>query len=140
MLRNTLYTVITGSMSPLIEPGETVEIQRKTSYNLGDIILFKNMRHNIVHRIVQITADSYVTKGDSYWRVDPPISQSKIVGKVLVIHDRNMRVIDVGTKRIKVFSLLDTLLFQNTLLKLVFFRKLRYLVLKFLKRVLSFIR
>lgn len=74
--------ILTGSMEPLIYPGDVVLIQKLTLeeevYNLkeGDIINFKQDNITITHRIKEIKTDeagnrSFVTKGDNNDSEDP---------------------------------------------------------------------
>jgi len=52
---------------------------------IGDIIIIKGEDYNIVHRIVNITEEGYITKGDNNNVVDPKVCQiddlkRKVVG------------------------------------------------------------
>lgn len=74
--------ILTGSMEPLIYPGDIVLIEKFSSeediYNLkeNDIINFKREEINITHRIIEIKSDeagnlSFITKGDNNKSEDP---------------------------------------------------------------------
>ncbi len=74
--------ILTGSMEPLIYPGDIILIRKFSSeeeiYNLksGDIINFKRENITITHRIAQINSDdagnlSFETKGDNNASQDP---------------------------------------------------------------------
>lgn len=104
--------ILTGSMEPLIYPGDVVLIQKILSeeemYKLkvGDIINFKMENITITHRIKEIKSDeagniSFVTKGDNNDSEDPWVvppndlkgTIKKVVPKiglpVILIHSSN---------------------------------------------------
>ena len=76
--------IISGSMEPTIAPGDIVIIQRKSDYDTGDIVTFKANSY-ITHRIVEKTADGYITQGDANNSRDPAIEKSRIIGTVITI-------------------------------------------------------
>lgn len=58
--------VMSGSMEPAIETGSLIFINGKdTDVKKGDIIAFKSGSLEVVHRIIDVTEDGYVTKGDN---------------------------------------------------------------------------
>ena len=68
-----LYKVEGDSMEPTLKPGDLVVAMPSDNYQVGDIIIFKNERQNlmVVHRIVNKTEnDNYITKGDNNDRID----------------------------------------------------------------------
>jgi len=77
----------TGSMLPTI-PRNAILIEVPIIENelvIGDIIIIKGEDYNIVHRIVNITEEGYITKGDNNNVVDPKVCQiddlkRKVVG------------------------------------------------------------
>ena len=76
--------IVSGSMEPAIAPGDIIIIQRKSDYDIGDIVTFKANSY-ITHRIVEKTAGGYVTQGDANNARDPEIEKSSIIGKVIKI-------------------------------------------------------
>ena len=84
-------TVLTGSMEPVIYPGDMIVIQEADSYEEGDIITYVRMQGqtSTTHRIVDIYTEGgityYVTKGDNNNTEDFPIVFSQIEGKVVLI-------------------------------------------------------
>ncbi len=78
-----LLEVISSSMSPTIEKGDYILIHTKEkSYHKNDIITFYDKDRNLVtHRIVSVSKDGVITKGD-FNRVDDSLTvYSDIVGK-----------------------------------------------------------
>lgn len=74
--------VPTNSMEPTIKQGDTI-IFKKTSYNsleVGDIIVYKsNTGRYIIHRIVEITEDGLILKGDNNPTIDSEIVKENMV-------------------------------------------------------------
>ena len=76
--------VVTGSMSPAIEPGDLVVCRRSADYAVGDVITFRSGASLVTHRIVGSTPDSYITQGDANNVADAdPVPHSAVVGKVV---------------------------------------------------------
>ena len=57
--------VLTGSMEPVIMPGDMILIQNKASYDVGDIVTFRGNNYPITHRIIYGEDGDYVTKGQT---------------------------------------------------------------------------
>ncbi len=79
-------TVISGSMSPVINTGDVVAITKVNTeeLKLGDIITFGDGKTFTTHRIIGITAEGFRTKGDA--NEDPDmevIKRQDVVGKVV---------------------------------------------------------
>ena len=76
--------VVTGSMSPAIEPGDLVVCRRSADYAVGDVITFRSGAAIVTHRIVGDTPDGYTTQGDANNVADAdPVPNGAIVGKVV---------------------------------------------------------
>ena len=76
--------VITGSMMPEIEVGESIIIKRCKEYKVGDIITFIQDDEIITHRISSISDGNYYTRGDANNCDDlEPIKYNQIYGKVI---------------------------------------------------------
>jgi len=58
---------VTGgtSMHPFIKHGDTVIIQPAVSLKIGDVVLARNQQRLILHRIIRITGDGVITRGDA---------------------------------------------------------------------------
>lgn len=81
----SLLVIATPSMSGSIEAGDAIIIEKKDSYEVGDIITYFPVGENtsVTHRLVRIEGDKYYTKGDANPSEDPdPVYFSQIAGKV----------------------------------------------------------
>lgn len=84
-------TVISGvSMQPLYQAGDII-VSRTVAYEtlqVGDIIVFRQGDHRIVHRIIDIQADGrdvwFTTQGDNNKTVDPPVHAKQVDGRVVL--------------------------------------------------------
>lgn len=82
--------IVTGSMEPLIYPGDVVLVKSIDLKQLktGDIVQYKNENIYIFHRIIEIINDNgetkYRTKGDNNSAVDPELVKGDAIrGKVV---------------------------------------------------------
>jgi len=79
---------VTGSsMIPALWPGDLVTIRSTPSSELsrGDIVLFFRDRRFFVHRVLDVSAGSLLTRGDSVLASDPPVSPDELLGRVVSI-------------------------------------------------------
>lgn len=84
------------SMNPTLKAQDLLEI--KTFHNqrpqVGDIIFFQPPGHDIyvVHRIISITANGYLSRGDNSNNADPWfLEKNNIYGRVIAAHQGNRR-------------------------------------------------
>jgi len=80
--------VISGSMEPAISVNDMVVIQEKDNYTEQDVISYVSQNGNLItHRIVEVTDEGFVTRGDANNTVDieVPVSMDKVVGKVVCV-------------------------------------------------------
>lgn len=80
----SVLIIATPSMSGSIEAGDAIIIEKKDSYEVGDIITYFPAGENtsVTHRLIRIEGDKYYTKGDANPSEDPePIYISQIAGK-----------------------------------------------------------
>lgn len=81
--------VLTGSMSPALEPNDIIVSRKQSSYAVGDIITFDAGGSSVTHRIVSVGEDGMRTKGDANNTEDAqPIKQSRVIGKVILVIPR----------------------------------------------------
>jgi len=78
-------TVVTGSMTPVIQPGDVALVWPLDEYLPGQVILFPNPAHveqRTIHRIVEVRADGMlVTKGDANEVADStPVDPDTVIG------------------------------------------------------------
>lgn len=80
--------VITGSMEDTISPNDVVLIHERDEYREGDIITFFDQSVNdyVTHRIISVTDEGYLTKGDANNAPDPdPVKQEQVAGAVYCV-------------------------------------------------------
>ena len=84
-----MYKIESGSMLPEIQVGEIVVLWKSNKYKEQDIITYKmDNSYFLTHRIVKITQDGYIAKGDFNNTEDEEIvKKEQIQGKV-IFHSR----------------------------------------------------
>ena len=75
--------VLSGSMEPTIMTDELIIVKAEDSYAVGDVVVFQNGRMFVVHRIVDMDADTVITRGDANNMDDAPIEITQIKGRVI---------------------------------------------------------
>lgn len=79
-----------NSMWPRIKDGDSVIVREKTEYDIGDIIVFKyNKADLIMHRVVKKVHGGYWCKGDNSFRIEN-IKIDSIIGGVIKINENAM--------------------------------------------------
>lgn len=92
-----IYTNVGYSMYPLIKEREDVlRIIKTDIFKKGDVVLYKSeIDHYVLHRILKIKKDKVILAGDyNYWK-DKPITQDKILGKLVTITKKDGTLIDL---------------------------------------------
>jgi len=76
-----------ASMFPLLQGGEFVLVKSVPPEYLrpGDLIVFRRQIEVIIHRLVAIQSEGYVTLSDHSLTLDPPILPENILGRVAAI-------------------------------------------------------
>jgi len=108
LFKVVFFTVITtGSMSPALERGDLVLMQRiYTEPVEGDIIMLQRGEYRlpITHRVVSVTEGGVRTKGDARGSVDPwIIPEEEITAKTVQVGEKPIVLKDVGD-----YFILDT--------------------------------
>lgn len=86
--------ISTGSMSGTIEVNDFILIHTQKNYEIGDIVTYEGNTSSVTHRIVDITDDGFVTKGDANNAADiAPVSPDRVVGKVILVMPKFGRII-----------------------------------------------
>ncbi len=76
--------VISGSMEPEIAVNDMVFAKKSDSYEVGDVITYFTGSSLVTHRIIEITDDGYITKGDANNTPDQhPIPEEAVVGRIV---------------------------------------------------------
>jgi len=105
-------TVLTGSMSPKIKPGDIVIIKEVNSNNIevGDVVTYKTDNLLITHRVNKIITNDnelqFITKGDANNTVDTDaIRANQIMGKKIFSVPYAGYVVNFFTKNFVLFPL-----------------------------------
>lgn len=82
------YVIISGnSMEPNFHLGDLAIVRQATSYQIGDIVTYKNaeLGKNVIHRIIGFEAGHFIIKGDNNSWIDAyRPTQDEIVGKLWI--------------------------------------------------------
>ena len=75
-------TVLTGSMEPTLKINDFVIVKKPNNIKVNDIISYKddNSEKEILHRVIKINNDTFITKGDANNIEDMPINKKSITG------------------------------------------------------------
>ncbi len=77
--------VSSGSMSPTIKTGDLVLVWRSSRYFPGEVILYRWRGKLILHRLVEIKEDGFITKGDANPLIDRRlVVPNTVLGKVVL--------------------------------------------------------
>jgi len=82
------YTVMSGSMSPALNPGDLIIVRRvdPEDIEVGDLVTVKSEDVIFTHRVVEKIDERFRLKGDANEDPDPNlIEPSQIVGKVILV-------------------------------------------------------
>jgi polysaccharide export outer membrane protein len=73
------------SMYPTIRDGELITVQPVTISEVknGDIVLYRNEKGVIAHRVVHVNKPNLLLRGDSSNTLDAPVMPDQILGKVI---------------------------------------------------------
>lgn len=76
--------VASGSMEPALSVDDMILNHVQNVYRAGDIITFQNGNSLVTHRVVEVTDEGYVTKGDANNAADLDlVSTEAVVGRVV---------------------------------------------------------
>jgi len=83
------------SMQPFIQKGDWITIASVPDHeilNEGDIVLFSRENEFVVHRIIEMNEKEIITQGDRTRIKDLPISKWNVIGKVIEVEKRCLRI------------------------------------------------
>lgn len=77
--------VITGSMEPEISAGDLLIFSEREEYKLQDVVIFRQNDDYVTHRIVEITDNGFITRGDANNTNDREILDPQLIeGKMMI--------------------------------------------------------
>ena len=75
--------VLSGSMEPGIRIGDIVVVKKtQQEPRIGDVVAYKYSGMIILHRVINVTGNQLVTKGDANDAPDNPITVKQVLGKL----------------------------------------------------------
>ena len=81
-----IAAAVSGSMEPVFSAGDLLVYQKRSVYQDGDIVLFRQDGSLITHRIINIQGNEYQTKGDANSAADgETITCEAILGEVVLV-------------------------------------------------------
>ncbi len=92
--RSPLMVVVSESMVPTLNVGDIIVVRGRPTYEVNDIVVYRTVLYSkpIVHRIISIKGEHYITKGDHNTFADPGtiappdgIVRDNIQGKVVFV-------------------------------------------------------
>lgn len=86
MTDTPVVAVFSNSMVPTYDKGDMIIVQGGTNISVGDIVVYdaSGYKYPIIHRILNVTANGVVTKGDHNLSPDPWVTPlSKVHGKAI---------------------------------------------------------
>lgn len=76
--------VLSGSMEPELSVGDLIIVAQQEEYVEREIVVYQDGASTITHRIIRITEEEVIVKGDANNTEDAPISPDRIKGKVVL--------------------------------------------------------
>lgn len=70
------------SMHPVIRPDDALHVEPVRSVRVGEVVLTLADRGLTAHRVIAVQEQMIVTRGDNTPAADPPISITRILGRV----------------------------------------------------------
>lgn len=93
---NYISVVVSGSMEPTIMTHDFIVYKASESYQIDDVIVFAASGMLIVHRIIEVRENGFITKGDNNINDDfntfGIIKPNQILGKV----SNNFKLLGLG--------------------------------------------
>ncbi|MCP4117798.1 MAG: hypothetical protein GY737_20850 [Desulfobacteraceae bacterium] len=88
--KNITFKAKGNSMLPFIKDGDTIKIAPyiENTPEVGDIVAYidSNTRKLVVHRLIQLSEEQFIAKGDNCLHRDGPQFTTDILGYVVNIH------------------------------------------------------
>lgn len=75
--------VLSGSMEPTLSVGDLLIIREQDSYEAGNVVVYQSGTTPVVHRVVSISGETVITRGDANNANDTPFPTAAIKGEVV---------------------------------------------------------
>jgi len=90
-----MAAITSGSMWPVLKKGDLILIKginEKEEIKLDDVIVYRNEKGFTIHRVIKLNEETLVTKGDANNVKDKPIKYEDVIGKLLVMNNKPLRI------------------------------------------------
>lgn len=93
-----MATITSGSMWPALKTNDLILMKgvNGDDVEIGQIIIFENPQGFTIHRLVRKEEGKLITKGDANGAEDNPIDPKDVIGRVLYVGDKPLRVPMIG--------------------------------------------
>ncbi len=93
-----MASITSSSMWPSLKQNDLVFIKAvdKSELDIGDVVVYENRIGFTIHRIIELNDNKLITKGDANNVNDSPIGYDKIVGRVVKIKEKPLRIPYLG--------------------------------------------
>ena len=81
----TVFQIGSNSMAPTITTNDLIIVKITKKVNIDDVITFEDGDILVTHRVIDKTAQGFITKGDANNERDKHITSSQVIGKVVKI-------------------------------------------------------
>ncbi len=88
-----------NSMYPFIKNGDVIIVEARNgrSVGIGDIIFYRRPDGSLTaHRLVKINSRKdgkvLITKGDAMKNIDPPVNDTQVMGRVILIEENERKL------------------------------------------------
>jgi len=131
------FLYIGESMKPLFKTGDLVLLKDCNKPKVGDVIVFlkQDSKEKIIHRVIKISKNSIITKGDNNSLKDKEtINIKDVIGKVLYIKRDNKlirikRQLSIKKYIFKILSLIYHFLERFNIFNFIFLKlKIKYFI------------
>ncbi len=90
-----LASITSASMWPALKEGDLVlikGIEGKEEIKEGDIVVYQNPKGFTIHRVIKLSENTLITKGDANNVNDGPIEYNQIIGKIVNFRNKPLRI------------------------------------------------
>ena len=81
----TFFQIASNSMAPAITTNDLIVVHLNDDIKENDIVTFEDGDSFVTHRVISVTDQGYITKGDANNSEDQAILKEQVVGKVVQI-------------------------------------------------------
>lgn len=91
----TALAISSGSMEPTLNVDDIILVKVNSKYSVNDIVSYVKDGAIITHRVISVSGNNIIVKGDANNSSDKPISDKDIIGKVVKVYPHLKRWKDI---------------------------------------------